>query len=114
VIDQAEGLRHIDEPRAVFVRFDWRDVQPICAPSSRHRAPRPKNRNPLFRRRSLYQAIDCFDGVMLIQELEEAQRMARFRFTCSLVTEMSVAVGMAVVLGIVVPAQPDRLFRSPT
>jgi len=47
---------------------------------------------------------------MLIQELEEAQRMARFRFTCSLVTEMSVAVGMAVVLGIVVPAQAGPTF----
>ena len=36
--------------------------------------------------------------------------MARFRFTCSLVTEMSVAVGMAVVLGIVVPAQAGPTF----
>ena len=36
--------------------------------------------------------------------------MARFRFTCSLVTAMSVAVGMAVVLGIVAPAQAGPTF----
>ena len=36
--------------------------------------------------------------------------MARFRFTCSLVTAMSVAVGMAVVLGTVVPAQAGPTF----
>ena len=36
--------------------------------------------------------------------------MARIRFTCSLVTTMSVAVGMAVVLGFVAPAQAGPTF----
>ena len=36
--------------------------------------------------------------------------MTRIRFTCSLVSAMSVAVGMAVVLGTVVPAQAGPTF----
>ncbi len=36
--------------------------------------------------------------------------MVRFRFTCSMVTAMSIALGMAVVLGIVVPAQAGPTF----
>src|ERR1700684_2391553 len=36
--------------------------------------------------------------------------MARFQFTCSLATAISIAVGMVVVLGIVAPAQAGQTF----
>jgi uncharacterized protein (TIGR03118 family) len=47
---------------------------------------------------------------MLILELEEAQRMRRFRHIRSWATVMSVGVGMVVVLGIVAPAQAGETF----